>query len=312
MSFSPKANLLVGTSWDNQVRAWEVQPNGQAIGKASHAHQQPPLTCCWSSDGSKVFSGGCDNQAKMWDLGSNSQQQVAGHDAPIRHMAWIQEMNVLVTGSWDKTLRYWDLRQQTPVHKHDLPERCYALSVNYPLLVVGTAERHIQIFNLQSAPHQVYDSLESPLKYQTRCIKAFPNRTGYLIGSIEGRVAVHHVEKQDKKNDFTFKCHRGVGNLIYAVNDMAFHPTQGTFVTVGSDGAYNFWDKKEKQRLKAMSPANAPISCCDFNMDGSILAYAVSYDWHKGHSEYKAGSPNYIMLHATQEAEVKSKPRSKR
>ena len=34
----------------------------------------------------------------------------------------------------------------------------------------------------------------SPLKFQTRTIAAFPNRIGYLVGSIEGRVAVHHVE----------------------------------------------------------------------------------------------------------------------
>ena len=27
----------------------------------------------------------------------------------------------------------------------------------------------------------------------------------------------------------------------------------GTFVTCGSDGAYNFWDKDSKQRLKAMT-----------------------------------------------------------
>lgn len=31
---------------------------------------------------------------------------VAMHDAPIKEIAWIPEMSVLVTGSWDKTLRY--------------------------------------------------------------------------------------------------------------------------------------------------------------------------------------------------------------
>lgn len=31
-----------------------------------------------------------------------------------------------------------------------LPERCYTLDVVYPLMVVGTAERHIQIFNLSN------------------------------------------------------------------------------------------------------------------------------------------------------------------
>lgn len=28
------------------------------------------------------------------------------HDAPVKELAWIPEMNLLVTGSWDKTLRW--------------------------------------------------------------------------------------------------------------------------------------------------------------------------------------------------------------
>lgn len=28
---------------------------------------------------------------------------------------------------------------------------------------------------------------------------------------------------------------------------------QGTFATAGSDGAFNFWDKDSKQRLKVLS-----------------------------------------------------------
>jgi hypothetical protein len=53
-----------------------------------------------------VFSGGCDRQAKMWNLGAGAQAQtVAMHDAPIQSLAWISELNLLVTGSWDKTLK---------------------------------------------------------------------------------------------------------------------------------------------------------------------------------------------------------------
>ena len=64
-----------------------------------------------------------------------------------------------------------------------------------------------QVFNLGS-PGAVYKSLQSPLKYQTRCISCFPDKTGYLLGSIEGRVAVHHVEESMNGKNFTFKCHR--------------------------------------------------------------------------------------------------------
>lgn len=46
--------------------------------------------------------------------------------------------------------RYWDTRQPNPAHVQQLPDRCYALAVNYPLMIVGTADRNIVIFNLQN------------------------------------------------------------------------------------------------------------------------------------------------------------------
>ncbi|KAF2301488.1 hypothetical protein GH714_025081 [Hevea brasiliensis] len=83
LSFSPKANFLVATSWDNQV-----------------------LCSTWKDDGTTVFSGGCDKQVKMWSLLSGGQPvTVAMHDAPIKEVAWIPEMNMLATGSWDKALK---------------------------------------------------------------------------------------------------------------------------------------------------------------------------------------------------------------
>jgi len=46
--------------------------------------------------------------------------------------------------------RYWDIRQPQPVQVQQLPEHCYALSLCYPLMVVGTADRNVIVFNLQN------------------------------------------------------------------------------------------------------------------------------------------------------------------
>lgn len=62
MKFSPVAGHLVATSWDNQVRCWEVAANGQSIAKAAVTCEHPPLCCDWSADGASVFVGGCDNK----------------------------------------------------------------------------------------------------------------------------------------------------------------------------------------------------------------------------------------------------------
>jgi hypothetical protein len=80
-------------------------------------------------------------------------------------------------GGWDKTLKYWDGRTANPVLTAQLPERVYAMDVKHPLLVVGTADRHIWVYNLAS-PDKPYKTLQSPLKWQTRCVAAFPGRVG--------------------------------------------------------------------------------------------------------------------------------------
>ncbi|KIM56897.1 hypothetical protein SCLCIDRAFT_131585 [Scleroderma citrinum Foug A] len=319
LAFSSAADYLAVGSWDNNVRLYEVGAGGQTQGKAMYGHQGPVLSVCWNKDGNRVISGGADNAARMFDITTGQSQQVAQHDAPIKVAKWIEtpQGGILATGSWDKTLKYWDLRTANPVATVQLPERCYTMDVMYPLLVVGTAERHIQIFNLTN-PTTAYKTITSPLKWQTRVVSCFTNSpsSGFAVGSIEGRVAIQYVEDKDSSNNFSFKCHRKDQtpnskdqSLVYAVNDISFHPVHGTFSTSGSDGTIHFWDKDARTRLKSFEPAPGPITATTFNRNGTIFAYAVSYDWSKGHSGMTPGHPNKLMLHACKDEEVKRRPK---
>jgi mRNA export factor len=111
------------------------------------------------------------------------------------------------------------------------------------------------------------------------------------------------------RKNFAFKCHRD-NNTIYAVNAISFHPTFGTFATAGADGAFFFWDKDYRNRLKPFTPCSAPISAASFNADGSLFAYGVSYDWSKGVEFYSPSQKNHILIHHTTETEIKSKGKS--
>ena len=77
LCFSPKANFLIASSWDNNIRCWEIQQTGQSVAKAMQSHTKPILDSCWHEDGAKVFTAGADNMAKMWDLQSNQATQVS-------------------------------------------------------------------------------------------------------------------------------------------------------------------------------------------------------------------------------------------
>lgn len=221
---------------------------------------------------------------------------------------------MLVTGSWDKTIKYWDLRQQNPVATITFEDRVYTMSTKGQLFVVGTADRWIQVFNL-SSPDKVYKKIQSPLKWQTRVVSCFKDGDGFAVGSVEGRCAIQYVEDKDSSLNFSFKCHRQTPSntrenvQVFAVNDISFHPEHGTFSTAGSDGTFHFWDKDAKHRLKGYPEVGQTISATAFNRTGGIFAYAASYDWSKGHAQYSPQSVNKLMLHPVSGDECK--PRQK-
>jgi mRNA export factor len=103
-----------------------------------------------------------------------------------------------VTGSWDKTIKYWDFRSATPAGVVNCQERVYTMDVKDNLLVVGTADRYINVINLKD-PIKIYKTIQSPLKWQTRVVSCFTDSQGYAIGSIEGRCAIQYVEDKDSK-----------------------------------------------------------------------------------------------------------------
>ncbi|KAK2731978.1 hypothetical protein FQN57_003053 [Myotisia sp. PD_48] len=324
LAFSSVSDFLAVASWDKKVRIYEINDQGMSEGKALFEHQAPVLNCCWTPDGTKVIGVGVDKAARMLDLQGNPTNavQVAAHDGPIRCCSMTSNVGnsaqpLLVTGSWDKTVKYWDLRQPTAIGTLQCQERVYTMDTKNKLLVVGTADRYINVVNLDQ-PTTFYKVSQSNLKWQTRTVSCFADASGYAVGSIEGRCAIQYVEEKDASSNFSFKCHResapnapNVSN-VYSVNSIGFHPEHGTFSTAGSDGTYHFWDKDAKHRLKGYPNVGGTISTTAFNRNGNIFAYAVSYDWSKGYTGNTPQTPNKVMMHPVVPEEVRPRPNPRR
>ncbi|CAG99973.1 RNA export factor GLE2 [Kluyveromyces lactis] len=327
IAFSPQSDFMFSvSSWDSKVRIWDVQ-SGSPQGRAQYDHQAPVLTTRWSIDGTKVASGGCDNVLKVFDVTTGQAQQIGQHNSAVQSLRFVScgptNQECIATGSWDKTVKYWDLRSPQPIMTLQMPERVYCMDASQKLMVVGMAERHIAVIDLNN-PGQIFKTSLSPLKWQTRSISCYNEGNGFAIGSIEGRCAVQYIDEQEQRKDgFSFKCHRqqvqnngAAGGRtstevqVYPVNSIVFHPIHGTFATAGGDGSFHFWDKNHRHRLKGFPKLNYSIPVCQFNRTGSVFAYALSYDWHQGHIGNRPDYPNVIRLHATTDEEVKAKKKT--
>ncbi|KAJ2615396.1 RNA export factor gle2, partial [Coemansia sp. RSA 1365] len=266
-------------------------------------------------DGGKVVSGGADKAGRMIDMATGQSSQIAQHDGPIRCIKFVEAENsspILATAGWDKMLKYWDMRQSTPIATVNLPERAYAMDCINPLFVVATAERKVLVFDMAN-PTTPFETSESPLKWQTRTVSCFTKKDGYAIASIEGRVGIQYVDPKMKDKSFSFKCHRDndvpMKSTVHSINSISHHPVYGTFATCSNDGSFIFWDKDAKQRLKAHSKLGGAVLSSAFSGDGKLFAYALGYDWAQGYKGNTGTVKNTIMLHAVGDEEVKPKPK---
>jgi cell cycle arrest protein BUB3 len=146
----------------------------------------------------------------------------------VRCVEYSHATGQVVSGSWDKTVCAWDARGGTRVGTYPQPERVYSMSLVGHRLVVATAGRHITVYDLRHMPHPEQHR-ESSLKYQTRCVRCYPNGTGYALSSVEGRVAMEFFDMSDagQAKKYAFKCHRkseAGRDTVYPVNAIAFHP----------------------------------------------------------------------------------------
>ncbi|XP_035912146.1 mitotic checkpoint protein BUB3 [Anopheles stephensi] len=279
VKFSPKINkFLLVSSWDTTVRLYDVVSNTL---RHKFIHSSPVLDCAFLNS-TKTISGSLDNVVKLYDLNASAEVTLGNHTAGVKCVEYSSKLNTILTGSWDRTVKLWDVREKECVGTYDQSNgKVYSMSSIDEKLVVATSERKVLIWDLRKMDSYV-ERRESSLKYQTRAVRCFPNKEGYVMSSIEGRVAVEYFDPNPEvqKKKFAFKCHRAKENemeLIYPVNAISFHSVYNTFATGGSDGYVNIWDGFNKKRLCQFHLYDSSISSLCFSDDGSTLAISCSY-----------------------------------
>jgi mRNA export factor len=307
----PGKSFLAASSWSGSIRVWDVDPAQGAVPVAEKNAGAPLLDCSWSKDGSALFTASVDNSARMWNVGADTYDVVAMHDKPIRHVVEVDHINLLATGGWDNTVRYWDVRAPTgsATGTVNVGDRVYALDALGVLMVVGTADRGILVYDVRK-PSEPFMHKLSQLKYQTRAVAAFPDVMGYIVASVDGKVSVDHVQEENRKKDQVIKCHRDDQGNSFGINAVSFYNKTNVFATAGSDGQFAFWNVDSRQLAtdQPYQKMNAPVTAIDFSDDGSLFTYTTGYDWSTGASQHNpAASSTNIFIHQIADGEIRTR-----
>ncbi|KAL1837629.1 hypothetical protein VTJ49DRAFT_3568 [Mycothermus thermophilus] len=313
--WSPMENLLAASSWDGNVYIYDAKNANKtedirpvtAINISS-----PVLDCDFSKDGTLAAGAAADSKVHVLDIASGQTIELGSHSKPVRAVRFIQvpfaNSPIIASGSWDKTIRYWDMRQPQPITTIELPERVWAMDASTKFLAAATANNELQFIDLRQRDNfKVWKNVKSPLDHQITSLSLTKDGSHWAAGCIGGRAAVQAVD--DRITNFTnltFKCHRDPDNTtnkhnthfdVYAVNAVAFCPTNRELLaTAGSDGTYTIWNVRMHRRMRAYPKVEAPVTAVSFRHDGKALAYAVGYDWAKGYMGNKPGAVCKVVM----------------
>ena len=162
------------------------------------------MSVALAPSGERVVSGGADRAVRAFDLSSGQLGLIGEHKDAVSCVAVSADMpQVVLSGSWDRTLVCWDLREgPASVQQVSLNEKVHDLDVRWPFALVGGASPgQALLFDVRKAKGALTSTVcktsQHLAGHPPRCVALFPkglydkgDSSGFCVGAYEGRVGV--------------------------------------------------------------------------------------------------------------------------
>lgn len=286
VKFTFDGNYCITGSDDRTLKLWnphkrdpsKSETTSLLIKSYEGAHGYSVLDVSIAKDKTRFASCGEDKTCFIWDVASGQTlRRVQAHSHKINAVEFNDEATVLMTASYDQTVKCWDMRaaNRDPIQTmSDFKDSVTSLARTDSTIIAGSVDGHVRSYDLRKGQLQS-DSMGFPVT----SVRVSNDQNCYLAACLDStvrlvEVATGKILKEYKGHKHTsFKteavfqadcnhvmCGSEDGTAVRwnmvtgavvarvecahfkAVSSISYHPTKSIFITASYDGTAKVWE----------------------------------------------------------------------
>ncbi|KAF3902072.1 Beta-TrCP [Orbilia brochopaga] len=229
---SRDASRAVTASADFSAKVWDAY-TGEATQTLQHNHIVRCVT--FSPDDTRIATGGPEKKLRVYDLNSSDSASaleigVGAHNGTIRAVSWA-DPNILVSGSEDKYIRWWDVRSRDPVSTYmvDEPLGNCEFSMDGKILNVSAGK---SVYFFDGVSRMLLKQIKTEYDCATVALHA-PTRKFVTGGSQDTWVRIYDFDTGKE-----LEVNKGHHGHIWSAS---FSPDGNLYATGSEDGTIKLW-----------------------------------------------------------------------
>lgn len=275
---------------DGSIRIYDYELNEQNALLRSHTHS----VNCLKWHGNQLISGSSDMTLKIWkdsknDSNINPQDLVCfstlvGHEHTVSDLVNINETELIISVSRDKSLRVWDLStgycKKTFLDFHDDWIRCLDIKSN--LLASAGNGREIKVIDIN---HQILKGEEGLDNLNIKFLSTFQGHDNIVetVCFIKSEnKELDNILLSGSRDKLVIAWNYLSGEIIHKfsghenwVKDITVIPNSNFFISVGEDKTIRIWDISKKRCVYIERSAHDHfLTCCDILPEYMVLLTA--------------------------------------